>query len=144
VGVAAGAYSYLTGFAPVYRELDLSFGTEYSIIGERYGGGENAAFRLEADGSYRATVDDGPVQSGVIDESLRRTLRTTLSDVNLARISEEIDPAQCVSELGGTDVRYEIIQEDETFVLDSCTTRFARQSDLGVLLDIIWRDITES
>lgn len=143
VGVAAGAYSYLTGFAPVYRDVDFSIGTQYTVLGERYGGGVDAAFSLESDGTYRASVGNGEVLEGVIDESVRRALREALRDADLVALGQSVERARCASEIGGEDVRYEIEVNNERVVLDSCTTSFDRQSVLGVVLEVVWRDIED-
>lgn len=148
VGVAAGMYLYLTGFAGLVSKLsipDIEKATEFVIVGDVYGGCREAcpSFQVVHDGSYRylytpAAGAEQVLRQGVLPISLRRQLEAVITPIELAKQSKEIQPLLCNSYSDGIDVKYEITLDGQLYVLDSCGTAVEAESELWITLGSIW------
>jgi len=148
VGVAAGAYVFLVGFAPTIAKLEVPNQEKLdslTIEGEVYGGCRDTcpSFQILGDGSYRylysPTFDDPQViESGAIPYALRRELQRNLTETALVNQSQPKSAVVCNSYSDGVDVRYTIIKDSEKFVLDSCNTQVELNSQLWMSIKKTW------
>lgn len=148
MGVFAGGYLYLTGFAGLAAKLttpDVEQVSEFVIVGDVYGGCRQTcpSFQVVEDGSYRYlyTPAAGAVQvirEGTLPIELRRQLKDALTHSELARQSQEIQPLLCNSYTDGIDVRYEVTLDGDRYTLDSCGTAVEEESELWSSLGEIW------
>jgi len=148
VGVFAGAYLFLVGFAPTMATLDvpsLEQVESFVIESDVYGGCRDAcpSFQVLGDGSYRYLYSvsyDEPqvIQSGTIPSAMRRDLRRNLTPEALQAQSQSITPAVCSSFSDGIDVRYTVTLDGEEYVLDTCGTRVDTNSPLWLSIKKIW------
>jgi hypothetical protein len=148
LGVVAGAYLYLAGYAPTMATLEVP-GREKAealvIASDVYGGcrDECPSFQVLGDGSYRylysVTYDEPQViESGSIPSAMRRDLKKNLTPQALAAQSQAITPVVCSSFSDGIDVRYTVTLDRETYVLDTCGTQVDTDSPLWLSIRKIW------
>lgn len=149
VGMVAGGYLYLTGFAPQFEEYSGQTDAVYEdlvIVGESYGGMRRdsaPSFQLLNDGTFRylaATPFDESqiVKEGSVPNSLLKAVKKELSQNSLTKAEQLNTNGPCVSAVDGTDYRYTITQNNVTYDLDSCGTEFTVESALGVSLNSLW------
>lgn len=148
VGVTAGAYIFLVGFASTVATLEVPDQEkieELVIESDVYGGCREAcpSFQVLGDGSYRYLYSvsyDEPqvIQSGSIPFSLRRELLKNLTTQALTTQSQSITPAICSSYSDGIDVRYTITRDGSKYILDTCGTRVDTNSPLWISVKKIW------
>lgn len=136
MGVVAGGYFYLTVFAPEYNDV-LSSGDTLSandlvIEGEMYGGCSEAdacaSFRL-VDGKryeYRS-FPDADMKKGTLSNGIADPIRAAIADADLERLSENVSSAECASYVDGVDYRYTVFRGGNSYVLDTCGTRFSAE-----------------
>lgn len=148
VGMFVGSYLYLFGFSQQFTffgELTKDTGG-LMIFGEAYGGCERggicASFRLNSDGTYAsfpaaADREARIKEEGEISGELRRTLRETFLPDYLFALSKEITPEMCESFYDGVEYRYRISVGDEQYLLDTCDTALANDTDAQVLLQTL-------
>jgi hypothetical protein len=148
VGVIAGAYLFIVGFAPTVASIEVP--TQESveslvIESEVYGGCRAScpSFQVLGDGSYRylySVAYDEPqvIESGTIPFAMRRDLRRNLTPAALQAQSQPIDPAVCSSYSDGIDVQYTVTLDGEEFVLDTCGTQVDTNSPLWLNIKKIW------
>lgn len=133
VGLLAGGYLYLTGFATTFKLPEVTTDDVYSefvIIGESYGAckqdGNCLSFQLLESGKYRALYGDG--SDGVITHeasipySLRRTLKSNLTPTLLTLDSRLAPTVVCQFGNEGTNYRFRISRDEVSYVLDTCLT----------------------
>ena len=150
VGVFAGGYLYLTGFASVEDKMSIPDAEElmeFTIVGEVYGGCElgNAcpSFQVLKDGSYRyfytpAVGIDQILRQGTLPRQLRRQVDVVMRVDDLTEQSEKIQPSFCNSYSDGIDVKYQVMLDGTEYLLYSCGTAVVRQGVLWVALGEIW------
>lgn len=148
VGFFAGAYLYVTSFAPLAAKISaptLERTDRFTIVSEVYGGcrSECPSFQVQGDGSYRylRTIrvgEDQVLQRGTLPLAQQRTLRAQLLVPELEVQSRETSPALCSSFTDGIDVRFTVTLEGTDYVLDTCGTNVDTDSGLWQALDGIW------
>lgn len=148
VGLFAGFYLYLAGFAGVVADMsvpDRIAVSEFTIVGDVYGGCRDAcpSFQVVNGGSYRYfyTPEAGAEQilrQGTLPLDLQRQLKLTLTKDALSVESEQIEPSFCDSYADGIDILYEVTLNDEKFILDSCGTAVVAEGSLWTTLSSIW------
>lgn len=148
VGMFAGGYLYLTGFATILSEFatpDAEKVSQFVIVGDVYGGCQEAcpSFQVQYDGSYRylytpAVGADQVLRQGVLPTGLHRQLKQVITPLELARQSQEVQPLLCNSYNDGIDVKYTITLDGVVFLLDSCGTSVEAESQLWTVLGDIW------
>ena len=148
VGLFSGAYLYLTGFAPIESEVvvpDAEEISQFVIIGDVYGGCRDAcpSFQLVGDGSYRflyapSIGAEKVLRQGKIPYELNKRLRSVLTESELSKQSQTIQPATCNSYVDGIDVVYEITLNSKTYTVNSCGTAADGESELWVTLSQLW------
>lgn len=148
IGLFAGGYIYLTGFAPTIANLAVPSEqklNELVVESEVYGGCRAAcpSYQLLGNGSYRYLYStsfdsDQILKTGNIPFGLRRDLQNTLTEAELLRQSQVTTPALCESFSDGIDVRYEITLDGKVYTLDTCGTAVNADSALWLNLGRVW------
>lgn len=148
VGLFAGSYLYLTGFAPIEAEVSTPNSEEisqFTIVGDAYGGCRDAcpSFQVVNDGSYRylytpAVGVDQVIRQGKLPYELHKKLRKELTESELINQSKIIKPSTCSSYADGIDVVYEITLNSKTYTINSCGTAADGKSELWATLSQVW------
>lgn len=133
VGLLAGGYLYLTGFATTFKLPEATTDdvyAEFVIVGESYGAckemGNCLSFQLLENGSYRALYGDGgddvTTHEARIPFSLRRELKENLTSTLLTLDSKMSEVPICQFGNEGTNFRFRISRDEVNYVLDTCLT----------------------
>jgi hypothetical protein len=148
VGVLAGSYLYIVGFAPTVATLAVPSQEKLDALvieSDVYGGCRDdcPSFQLLGDGSYRYlyTSDLSEPQSiadGKIPGALRRDLQRALTEEALLAQSQRINPTSCASFTDGIDVRYYVTRNGVDYTLDTCGTAVDTDSALWLNIKKIW------
>lgn len=151
IGVIAGSYLYLVGYAPEWESgqgvATEEEATEFVVIGEMYGGmrmGTPPSFQIESDGSYRyLQFSDNPempgeATEGAIPRTLLRDLKAALTDDVLIEAAKPETKEMCAQMVDGIDYRYIVVKDGVEYELDTCTTNFEVESEAGQQLSAVW------
>jgi len=149
VGTVAGAYLFLTGFAPQFLAHNGASDTTYSeftLTGETYGGclrsSSCPSFQILSDGSFSylssAIFTGTATIEGNLPGTLLNELRLKFTTIALENGSRSVRVVSCDSYVDGLDYRYEVILESIVYELDTCGKSFSVNSELGVTLDKLW------
>ena len=133
IGILAGGYLYLTGFATTFKLPEATTDdvyAEFVIIGESYGAckqtGDCLSFQLLENGKYRALFGDGSREAvtheASIPFSLRRELKANLTPTQLTLESRLLNNSVCQFGNEGTNYRFRISRDEVSYVLDTCLT----------------------
>ncbi len=160
VGIIAGSYLYLVGFAPEFENKLVPFASEeeagdydFTITGDMYGGmraGVPPAFELKSDGEYHyvpfmeTTASGQAPQTGVIPTSLLTNVNKALSAADLSALAKPVEKDMCAMMVDGIDYKYTVNVGDAEYRLDTCTTVFSADSDLGTALQAVWDYLGQS
>lgn len=140
-GVFAGAALNILVFAPEFKAAPVEERSSLSVVGEMYGGCDRGglcpAFRLEGNGSYRYLVDD-EVSEGRLPRELVLETMSLLTDHRLVSHAEPVEKDDCDSYTDGIDYRYEIVLEQNRYVLDTCQSSLSYGSELQRAFLKIW------
>jgi lactate dehydrogenase-like 2-hydroxyacid dehydrogenase len=151
IGVIAGAYLYVVGFAPEFENKPLSDTTEtttsYRIVANMYGGmraGNPPTFVVSNTGQYtyipfQEDVDEVANRiGGTLPADIRTSLEAELVAAALATAAKPVTKDMCAVMVDGIDYTYTITLGSTTYELDTCNTDFTAESDLGVALQAVW------
>ncbi|HMO78388.1 MAG TPA: hypothetical protein PKD95_04295 [Candidatus Paceibacterota bacterium] len=133
IGIIAGGYLYLTGFATTFKLPEVTTDDvyeEFVIIGESYGAcsqtGDCFSFQLLENGKYRALYNDRTedtiVKEGSIPFSLRRALKSNLTPTYLTLDSRLTTAPACQIGDVSFNYRFRISRDQVSYVLDTCLT----------------------
>lgn len=136
VGMVAGAYMYITGFAPNYDnnipQDESNRGGALSIRGEQFGGcemvGVCASFELTANRKYRYIREhhldeETPVaMTGTVSRATFTELEEVLNNTDLMEL--KVPGNNCNAAVDGIDYRYDIVVDGVSYELNSCGTEF--------------------
>lgn len=146
MGLVAGGYLYLTGFATTFEPPEASVAdvyTQFVITAESYGQCENddtcLSFQVLQNGSFRAIYDgqaDAGPKDGRIPLSMRGDLYDTLTPAVLASASRTSARANCQYE--GTNYRFEITRDEVEYVVDTCSSAISYESEEWAVLAKLW------
>lgn len=145
LGLVSGWYLFVFGFSLQFGEVaELVEGETLVVIGEAYGGCERggycASFRVADDGSYRAfagapdRTQPRVSSEGEIPKDWQRDLRDMLGHEKLEDLSQPYNKTTCRTYNDGIEYRYRIELGEDTYELDTCTTRLATDADTSSLL----------
>ncbi len=149
IGMLAGGYLYLVGFAPQFDKLTGQTASDYNdlvVEGNMYGGfrsGTPPSFQIMKDGSFRylplATGDEAVVaKEGVVPGDLWTAVKADLTSSELYLRSQTVTPATCASYVDGIDYRYDITLNNVIYMLDTCGTDFTSDSAVALSLEKLW------
>ena len=150
VGMAIGFYAYFAGYSPVASTVEEqidTFTVDIVIVGEAYGGCERSgacpSFRIAEDGSYRyfylpRGASQQVLRTGTIPADRLRALHAQLTVEAVESASRPIEPALCDSYTDGIDVRYEVMLDRESYVIDSCGSAVDGDGSLWQSLSSVW------
>jgi hypothetical protein len=151
VGLFAGCYLYLTGFATTFEPPEASTNdvyTQFVITGESYGECSDTetclAFQLLENGSFRAIYEgmgEQQTKDSRIPWSLRGDLSSLLTTTYLDEAEESSLSAECRYQ--GTNYRFEITREGEVFLLDTCSSAIDYESLEWRALATLWNHMSE-
>jgi hypothetical protein len=148
VGVVAGSYLFIVGFAPTIATLAVPSQEKLDALvieSDVYGGCRDdcPSFQVLGDGSYRYlyTADVSEPQvivNGKIPGAMRRDLQRTLTVEALTTQSQRTNPTACASFADGIDVRYYVTRNGVEYTLDTCGTNVDTDSPLWLNIKKIW------
>jgi len=150
VGMLCGTYFYVTAYNPIYNERVGRQSAEstdggYSIVGEQYGGMianyVHPSFRAAEGGDYTFFPGGdvrGAREEGKLPPSLQRMLDSVIASTDLDLLATPVENKNCVSYVDGIEYAYTIENETGEYELDTCTTAFSNDTDLGKVLVRVW------
>lgn len=145
MGMFAGAYFYVTFFAPQYGDTGSNVVAQDTLVieGAMYGGcqmaGVCASFQL-IDGreyTYNNGVDR-ELPEGRLPSSIVAVLKKALYEEALTAASEPIINRDCDAYIDGSDYHYTINKGGVRYELDTCTTMLAYDSELQDVFFELW------
>lgn len=152
MGMFAGAYLYLTVYAPTY-ESDVanpdSISPDATVIeGQMYGDCDKnntcGSFRLIDDRSYRyiaytgAKIEQGKLASDVSDKVFNAVGTIIFFDD-----AKPITQGSCSSQSGGIDFTYTVTHKQDVYTFDTCTTALAYDQKFQTDLLAIWKFVDD-
>jgi hypothetical protein len=149
VGLFAGAYLYLAGFATTFEPPEATSENiykEFVITGEGYGECEERnnclSFQLLQNGAYRAILDVSFGESIVKEGSVPRALRLELNNVLTTGVLVEQSITRNVPECrygdDSTNYRFKITRDEVDYELDSCFSVIDYESKAWLALVKLW------
>lgn len=146
MGVFAGAYLYVSAFAPTHQgELADDDVSQQTLVinGQMYGGcsqGDScASFKLLNARTYSyLPVIDSEVKTGRLSNELHDALLDALDESSLEHYAQKAENMQCESYADGNDYTYTVSQFGKTYILDTCTSQLAFSRGLQSLLIDVW------
>jgi hypothetical protein len=147
MGMFAGAYLYVTAFAPTYENgIDASENIDQDALvieGEMYGGcslqGACASFRLIDAKSYKYLAhSEAALRSGRLPSLVREQLLDALTPTALMSSSQNVSSGVCSSEVDGIDYRYTISVNGDVYELDTCSTALTFDEELQSIFMNVW------
>ncbi len=155
VGVFAGSYLYLTGFAPTYRLPETDTEALYEdlvIVGDEYG--ECTAlknclsFQVLNDRSFRALVGSGEmvgIENGKIPPGLQTRLNKAITTEGLIEAMTELPSSACQAEnTTGLHLRFHITFAGSTYNLNSCYSAMDYDAELWSALKELRLEIAKA
>lgn len=146
-GLFAGAYLYLTGFAPTFELPEATTDNvykEFVITAESFGEckseGNCSSFQVLENGSYRL-INESPagkpvVKEGSIPGSLKSELESNLNTVTLARLSKERIEEDCRYE--GTNYNFRVSLSEVNYTVNTCDSAVDYESVEWLTLAKLW------
>jgi len=150
VGLLAGAYLYVTGFATTFEPPEASpenIYTQFVITGESYGACQVdhtcLSFQVLENGAYRALLEtkdaSAPLaKEGAIPWSLKRDLADTLTTAVLVRESRMRPLPLCKYGESGTNYRFHVTRDQVSYTLDTCTSMMDYEGVAWLTLAKLW------
>ena len=146
-GVFVGVTLYVMVFAPQYEADEVGGKSQFAIVGELYGGCQRTqdgcpSFRLTDDRTYQFLIG-GEKRDGRLPSSVTTPIFNALTEYRLQTYAAPLERDNCQSYVDGVDYRYDITLEHTRYVIDTCRTSFARDSELQQLFLEAWRHMAE-
>lgn len=150
VGLFAGSYLYVTGFATTFEPPEASsenIYTQFVITGESYGVCDTTntclSFQVLENGAYRAlleTTDSNTplTKEGTIPWSLKRDLAETLTAEVLARESRVRPFPVCKYGEDADNYRFQVTKDQVSYTLDTCTSMMDFEGEAWLTLAKLW------
>ena len=154
IGMFAGSYLYLAGFATTFNLPEASTKDVYTklvIVGDSYGECKEdrtcLSFQVLEDGSYRALFDnqdggDAVIKEGSLSSSLRRELNTVLNVNNLQANSKILSTPDCHYGTDSTNFRFKVTLDSNDYPLDSCLSSINYEGSTWKVLTKLWEYIS--
>ena len=154
IGMVAGGYLYVTGFASYLSWFQGDDSDQYAglvIQSESYGECEMTAgcmeFQVLSNGQYRALFDtdvggkSNVVKEGRLPRPLFRTLLTELNVEALEAAAKTLPVLECKYGMSGTNFRFAITRDTVTYRLDTCSTDIDYDGALWLSLKNLWNHL---
>lgn len=150
IGLVAGGYLYLTGFATTFVPPEATSEDTYGgliINGESYGECEIdsscLAFQLLGNGTYRAIFvsqsDNKKIsKDGSISSSLLNELKASMLPATLEGQSQIKSVVDCKYGDEGTNYKFKITLSSVEYYLDTCQTKVNYSSNAWLTLVKVW------
>lgn len=149
VGAFSGIYLYMTAYAPTYEdrnifdEIDEVPETPFDVFAFQYGGllpeeYENATFEVDNTGTYTYMSGglDSKVYDSLLPEVLRKELHDAIAVADLDALSTEV-VSKCTPDQTGYE--YSIERKEVEYILNTCTSNFSHETELGETLKKMWQ-----
>ncbi len=153
IGLVAGGYLYLTGFAPqldkITGQTDEVYG-DLLIEGSQYGGfraGIPPSFQIRKDGSFGyvgfiSEGETGATKTGTLPRPLWSEVQAAMVSGALYTAATAVVTDSCASFVDGVDYRYEIELNNVLYTLDTCGTNLLLDTPMRQTLDKLWNYFT--
>lgn len=135
IGMCAGAYMFVTGFAPNYMNNSIDNSATEGVLnirGTQFGGcqmaGVCASFELTSDRkykyipAYKLTEDTPEPLTGSVSSDVFSDLVKVVKATNLASL--QASESVCNAATDGIDYRYDVVVDGVSYELNSCGTKF--------------------
>lgn len=146
VGLFAGAYLYLTGFATTFEPPqagESNVYTEFVITAEAYGACDDEhaclAFQVLENGAYRAILKADTqtyTKEARIPYAIQRELQSLLTPAALVDLSKPQPAPVCA--YTGTNYRFKITRNEVEYVIDTCASAIVYESASWRALAKLW------
>jgi hypothetical protein len=146
MGVFAGAYFYVSFYAPMYENNTPSGVVSkdtFVINATMYGGCERlavcASFQLIEGGTY-SFIPGGSRdrETGKLSRTYTQGIQRTLTLELLSQLETDIRPSSCSSYADGVDYHYSIKKDGVSYEIDTCTTALSSNRATQELFLDIW------
>ncbi len=156
IGIFAGAYLYVAGFATTFKLPEISTENIYGdlvLVVESYGQCKEdrncLSFQLLDDGSYRALFDnptggDKIVKEGSIKGGLRKELDKNFTQEALELNSKELTVSGCHFGATSTNYRIRASLKGMDYVMDSCSSTIDYSGTTWQSFVKLWNFFTET
>ena len=152
VGMSAGAYMYVTSFAPQYEDVIADdSNASLLVVAEEIGGcqmlGVCSSFRLKNNRSYEyipahnLDEDTPEPKTGKIGRASFLSLTELINETDLGSLQKSGDTCESASD--GTDYVYDVLVDGISYELNSCGTTFY-DSSLYQALTSVWSEIEKA
>jgi hypothetical protein len=150
VGLFAGAYLYVTGFATTFEPPEASsenIYTQFVITGESYGVCETEntclSFQVLENGAYRALLETRDAKTpltkeGSIPWSLKRDLADTLTKEVLVLESRFRPLPECKYGAEADNYRFYITRDQVSYTIDTCNSFVDYEGVAWLTLAKLW------
>lgn len=149
VGLLAGAYLYVAGFATTFKLPELNTKEAYSklvIVGKNYGSCEEnlscLSFQVLEDGTYRAIFDNPAgeqiIKEGTISNSLQSELNKVLTTTTLVGESMMMSDPKCHFSYDTGNYRFKVTRDDSDYSLDTCINDINYTGKTWIVLVKLW------
>lgn len=149
IGIMAGGYLYIVGFAPQFSDyLDdnqtESVYEDFVIDGEMYGLdtiSSTASFQVLKNGSFRyipaGEIDSANIKEGLVPKSIWADIKNNLTEKNLTTYVIEQEQLNCPT-LENPGYRYAVTLNSKKYSLDTCKTNFSSNNQSALALENLW------
>jgi len=153
-GMFAGAYLYVTSFAPDYQQSDVEEISEidFKLQGQMSGGcqmsGVCPSFVLSQNRTYeyvphyRLQEGEPDMVTGKIDTESFKALVEKVRGANMEILTKE-NSLNCDSYVDGIDYNYRLTHEGEVYELSTCGMNF-KNSELDKAFSPLWEQLATS
>jgi hypothetical protein len=150
IGLVAGGYVYLTGFATTFVPPEATTEEKYEgliINGESYGECEAnnscLSFQLLGNGTYRAIYTNPETnrkisKDGGISRSLRNELKEVMRPDNLQAQSRLLQVTDCKYGENSTNYKFKVTLNSSEYNLDTCKTNVNYNGQIWLTLVKVW------
>lgn len=150
IGLVAGGYLYLTGFATTFVPPEATTEDTYGgliVNGESYGECENnnscLAFQLLGNGTYRAIFTSPEnnkevSKEGSITRVLRKELQLAMKSSDILEQSQLKSVFDCKYGNEGTNYKFKVTLDKIEYNLDTCRTNLNFEGQIWLTLAKIW------
>lgn len=147
MGILSGMFLYVTVFipelAPNTDESEIIGEDTVVIEGKMYGGCQEmdacSSFKLQDNRKYQyQSTPRAEVTDGKIPVDMRTAVFQKLTLEKLALLAQDTTSHECAGYVDGLDYMYDVTKNGKTYVLDTCSTKLAKDAILQESLIAVW------